>query len=277
MNKRRQLTLLVAILVLAAGIVFAQRTAREAAIEGGDLAATWTNDARFAKDVFTFARLKYTVDGRHGFGASGVDRWMIDFPYCDLNFSFRLQQVTSMKVSAEGKSVALTDKDLFDYPFIYVIEPGRMTLQEEELPILRRYLEGGGFIMFDDFWGAREWGNFTEEMRKLFPNRDIIELPPEHPIFHCVFDLKERPQVPHVDIGVASQYTGVTYRSVETREPHYRAIVDDKGRIMVLICHNTDLGDGWEREGENEFYFREFSEKRAYPLGINIVFYAMTH
>jgi len=138
-------------------------------------------------------------------------------------------------------------------------------------------LENGGFVMFDDFWGDREWKNFNEEMRALFPNREIIDLPAEHPIFHCVFDLKERPQVPHVDIGTASQYTGETYRRAEVREPHYRAILDDKGRIMVLICHNTDLGDGWEREGDNEFYFREFSEKRAYPLGINIMFYAMTH
>ena len=277
MKMLRQPALLTGVLALAAGIVLAQRSAREAAIAGGDVGPTWTNDARYTKDVFTFARLKYTVDGTHGFGSSGVDRWMIDFPYCDLNFSFRLQQLTSMKVSPEGKAVALTDEDLFDYPFIYVIEPGRMTLQEEELPILRRYLETGGFVMFDDFWGAREWRNFTNEMRKLFPAREIVELPPEHPIFHCVFDLKERPQVPHVDIGVASQYTGVTYRSIDTREPHYRAILDDKGRIMVLICHNTDLGDGWEREGENEYYFREFSEKRAYPLGINIVVYAMTH
>jgi hypothetical protein len=277
MKKLRQPATLTAFLALAAGILFAQRTAREEAADAGGVAPMWTNDARFARDVFTFARLKYMVDGRYGYGDSGDMRWSIDFPDCDLNFSFRLQQVTSVKVDPDPKIVSITEKELSNYPFIYVIEPGRMTLQEDELPVLRRYLENGGFAMFDDFWGQREWRNFTNEMRQLFPNREIVDLPPEHPIFHCVFDLKERPQVPHVDIGVASEYTGVTYRSMETREPHYRAILDDKGRIMVLICHNTDLGDGWEREGENEFYFREFSEKRAYPLGINIIFYAMTH
>jgi hypothetical protein len=91
--------------------------------------------------------------------------------------------------------------------------------------------------------------------------------------------LKEKPQVPGIDWGIQSEFTGITYErhGPGCEEVHYRAIFDDRERIMVMLCHNTDLGDGWEREGESEYYFREFSEKRAYPLGINIVFYAMTH
>ena len=254
----------------------AQRTAREADSNAAGGTPEWKNDERFAKDVFTFVRIKYSVSGKHGYGHT-PDRWRIDFPDSDLNFSYRLQQITSLKVNPEGRVLEITDKELFDYPFIYIVEPGRLTFTEEEVPILRRYLLNGGFLMFDDFWGPTEWKSFYEEIKRVFPDREPFDLPIEHPIFHCVFDLKEKPQVPGLPWAVRYQDTGRTWEKEGTQEVHYRAISDDKGRIMVMICHNTDLGDGWEREGDNEYYFREFSEKKAYPLGINIVFYAMTH
>jgi hypothetical protein len=195
-----------------------------------------------------------------------------------LNFSYRLQQLTSLKVDPEGKIVRLTDPELFDCPFIYIVEPGRLEFSDEEVKALRRYLLSGGFLMVDDFWGEYEWDNLHEQIKRVFPDREPQELPLEHPIFHCVFDLKEKPQVPNFELGESSQWNGgVTWERPDARTPHYRAILDDKERIMVMICHNTDNGDGWEREGEYEYYFREFSEKKAYPLGINIVFYAMTH
>ena len=111
----------------------------------------------------------------------------------------------------------------------------------------------------------------------MFPDKEPVELDLKHPIFHCVYDLKEKPQVPSIGVAVRGRSSGITWERYDAREPHYRAIFDDKGRMMVIVCHNTDLGDGWEREGEDEWYFREFSEKKAYPMGINIVFYAMTH
>ena len=113
----------------------------------------------------------------------------------------------------------------------------------------------------------------------VFPDREPTELPLEHPIFHCVFDLKKKPQVPGVEWTARAQATGKTWEKdgKEYETPHYRGLFDDKGRLMVLFCHNTDLGDGWEREGESEFYFKEFSEKQAYPMGVNIVFYVMSH
>jgi hypothetical protein len=274
--------------VLAAGLALAQRsartddpkTAREDLAKSGEEFPVWKVDEHFPNDVFTFVRIKYSVEGKHGYGHDPLERWHIDAPYSDLNFSFRLQQVTSLKVNPDGKYIELTDKELFDYPFIYIVEPGRLTFTDVEVDILRRYLLNGGFLMFDDFWGDREWAGFVYEIKRVFPGREIIDLPLDHPIFHCVFDLKEKPQVPGVDWGIESQYTGVTWETNHgpgAQEVHYRAILDDKGRIMVMICHNTDLGDGWEREGESEYYFREFSEKKAYPMGINIVFYAMTH
>jgi hypothetical protein len=278
-NFRCYAALLTLLSTMVAGLARAQQSAREADRDRGGDAPTWKVDPAFSKDVFTFVRIKYSVSGVHGYGHTRF-RWAIDFPDSDLNFSFRLQQVTSLKVNPDGKVIEITDKELFDYPFIYIVEPGRLTFTDEEVPILREYLLNGGFLMFDDFWGDREWAGFYAEIKKVFPTREPVDLPLSHPIFHCVFDLKEKPQVPGIDWGIRSEFTGITWEQNHgpgCEEPHYRAILDDKDRIMVMICHNTDLGDGWEREGESEYYFREFSEKRAYPLGINIVFYAMTH
>lgn len=281
MNRLRRLVAVTAVLALAFGAALAQRSAREIDESQGGSAPTWKVDAPFRKDVFTFARIKYTVGGKYGFGrgTDPEDRWRIDAPDSDLNFSFRLQQITSLKVHPDGKVIEITDKELFDYPFIYIVEPGRLTFTDKEVPILRRYLLNGGFLMCDDFWGDRDWENFSEELKRLFPDRQAVDLPLDHPIFHTVFDLKEKPQVPGAPHGIRHEITGITYErhGPGCEDVHYRAILDDKGRIMVMLCHNTDLGDGWEREGENEYYFREFSEKKAYPLGINIVVYAMTH
>ena len=132
-------------------------------------------------------------------------------------------------------------------------------------------------MMVDDFWGEREWDNFYEQIKRVFPDREPKELDIDHPIFNCVFPLKSKPQIPSIHHWYAYQGTGITWERPDAETPHYKGIVDDKDRLMVVICHNTDLGDGWEREGDNIEYFREMSEPKAYPLGINIVFWAMTH
>jgi hypothetical protein len=248
------------------------RTARE--VESHSLGTpNWTNTPALSKDVFTFVRLHYSVNGAHGFGGSGPNRWRIDFPDSDLNFSYRLQQMTSIKVDPDARVLRITDKELFDFPFVYIVEPGRLTFTDEEIPILRRYLLNGGFLMVDDFWGEREWSAFQEEMKKVFPDREAQELPIEHPIFHCVFDIQTKPMIP----GLPHYERGQTTEREDATEAHYKGIFDDKNRLMVMICHNTDLGDGWEREGENAGYFRDFAEKYAYPIGINVIYYAMTH
>jgi hypothetical protein len=154
-----------------------------------------------------------------------------------------------------------------------------MYLNDDEVKGLRRYLESGGFIMVDDFWGEREWGQFYSQLKRVLPNHEPYELPLEHEIFHCVYDLKEKPQIPSIN----HYWGGRRYERYDAETPHYRAVFennepsDTHGRIMMLICHNTDLGDGWEREGLDQGYFKEYSEKWAYPLGINIITYAMTH
>lgn len=230
----------------------------------------WQVDAQFAADVFTFVRVKYNSD-------SGWQQWATDYPDSDLNFSFRLQELTSLKVDPEGLVLELTDPRLRDFPFLYLIEPGRLTFSDEEVESLRSYLLAGGFLMIDDFWGEEEWENLQQQLLRVFPDRKPQELPLEHPVFHCVYDLQEKPQIPSIGIAQWGASQGVTWERDDAREPHYKALFDDQGRMMVIICHNTDLGDGWEREGEDQWYFREFSEKKAYPLGINIVFYALTH
>lgn len=273
---RRRLILLGLLLAFAATALFAQRSGRRMRVvddRGG--APAWELDQEFRSDVFTFVRVKYP-SGRF----FGWEKWTIDYPDADLNLSYRLQQLTALKTHPDGRVLELTDKELWDYPFIYIVEPGDMSLTDGEVAALRRYLLAGGFLMVDDFWGDREWENFYREIKRVFPDREVEDLGLDHEIFNAVFPLKERPQIPNVRQGTWSQHDGVTWepdKEPGARDPHFRAIHDDKGRVMVVICHNTDNGDGWEREGENEYYFREFSEKKAYPLGINIIFYAMTH
>ena len=232
----------------------------------------WKIDEHFRDDVFTFVRVQYS-------SWSGWDKWYTDYPDAELNFSFRLQQLTSLHVNPDGRILRLTDPELLNYPFIYIVEPGQLVFSEPEVSTLRRYLLNGGFLMVDDFWGDYEWDNFYREIKRVFPDREPTELPLEHPVFHCVYDLKERPQIPAIGFarpGPDGQI--ITWeRGPDTRQVHYKGLFDDNGRMIAIICHNTDLGDGWEREGEDPWYFKEFSEKKAYPLGINIVFYAMTH
>ena len=235
----------------------------------------WTNTPGFEKDVFTFVRIKrgHSTDGNGG-------PWSTDTPDSDLNLSWRLSQMTAMKVNPDGRFLHLTDRGLADYPFIYMVEPGSLGLQDEEVVTLRKYLLNGGFLWLDDFWGEYEWAIMARELKKVFPDRDWVELPISHPLYHCVFDIKSKAQVPAEPIGTASQYTGVTWEDRhegDVRTVHHKAIFDDKGRLMVFATHNTDNGDGWEWEGDNHYYFENFSEKIAYPLAINVIFYTMTH
>lgn len=238
----------------------------------------WKNSRGFEKDVFTFARIRYSGGG--GYGWRRGSGWQTDTPDSDLNLSYRLQQMTSIKVDPDGRYIDLTDPELAEFPWIYIVEPGGLSFSELEAQALRKYLLNGGFLWCDDFWGDSEWFNLEREMRKVFPERSFTELSADHPLYHCVFEIKSKGQVPNVRVGEASQYTGVTWEENhdgDTQTVHHRAIVDDKGRLLVLATHNTDNGDGWEREGENHYFFKNFSEKIAYPLGINVIFYTMTH
>jgi len=286
-RKTRIFLAVFAIVCVVGAIVFAQqrgfggrRGRRQIDLTERNGVPEWDVDPAFKKDVFTFVRIKYSSGSGYGrYGGWGGDKWLTDFPDSDLNFSYRLQQLTSLKVDPKAKILELTDDELFDYPFIYIVEPGLLHFSDEERACLRRYLLNGGFLMVDDFWGIDEGDNWYEEIAQVLPEPQYQpeRLTLEHPIFHCVYDLKELPQIPSINVAVAYKGTGITWERPDAKEVDYRAIFDDKRRMMVMICHNTDNGDGWEREGEDEWYFREFSEKKAYPLGINIIYWAMTH
>lgn len=261
-----------------AGLSWAQEatTARQE-VRGGEEFPEWELSPDMPRDVFRFVRLHYQSYSGHG----RYGKWRTDFPDSDLNFSYRLQELTSLQVHPDPLVLDIEEEALKDYPFVYLIEPGEILLTETEAGVLRRYLLNGGFLMVDDFWGTEEWEWFYHEgFKKIFPEdkHEPRELDLEHPIFHCVFDLKEKPQVPSIHTALRGRAFGIMHEAQPGSEtPHYKGVFDDKGRMMMIICHNTDLGDGWEREGENEWYFKEFAEKKSFPMGINIVFYAMTH
>jgi hypothetical protein len=231
----------------------------------------------FREDVFTFARLKFQADRDWRFGGGRL--WDDDAPEADLNLIFRLHEVTSLKVRPGLNFIDITTKDLEKYPFVYLASAGRAVLMDEEVTALRRYLLGGGFIMADDFWGDEQWAHFHEQLKRILPEREPVELTLDHRIFHSVFDFKKQPQIPSVG---AYLRTGQSYDPgwpyyEKNQEPHYYAVYDDKQRMVALLCHNNHYGDGWEHEGDDETYFDRFSEPMAYPMLINILVYTMAH
>ena len=282
MTRTTRLIIAFVAVALIAGLAFAQYRNRRGGYRGSRMqditvdrngVPVWEVDPNFQSDVFRFVRVEYS-DRYYGRGR----KWETDYPDSDLNFSFRLQQLTSLKVDPNPIYLKLTDERLFDYPFIYMIEPGDLWFEEEEIVALRRYLLNGGFMMVDDFWGDDEWMNFYQQIKRVFPDREPEELDLSHAVFNNVYKLTEKPQIPSINHALWYRGTEITWeRGPDTEEVHYKGIFDDNGRMMVIICHNTDLGDGWEQEGQDEYYFKEFAEKKAYPMGINIVFYAMTH
>ncbi|MBI5766972.1 MAG: DUF4159 domain-containing protein [Verrucomicrobia bacterium] len=225
----------------------------------------WENPRGFRSDVFTFARLRYDAAPRPPGGRRGG--WTTDLPDADLNLSYRLQQLTSLRVDPDARLVRATDPDLVNYPFLFAAAPGAMGLTAEESVALRKYLLNGGFMLMTDYWGDNDLANVERLFKEILPEHHFEELPITHPLYRMVVNLREKPQVPNIHIGL----------KVPNSQVHHRVIFDAKGRLMVMGLHNSDDSDGWEREGENYDYFEKYSEKMAYPLAINILVYTMTH
>lgn len=214
---------------------------------------------------FTFVRLKYS--GR----LTQLSNWEVDYPASDRNFIYQLKKQTKLNVAPDSIHISVGSKDLFDYPFAYVLEVGSMRLNKAEVINLREYLLRGGFIFVDDFHGGIEWKRFYTEFKKIFPKKEPVEIPVTHPIFRCFYKIEELIQIP----GLRALYSGRTYERYDGRPAKYLGVTDDKGRLMMLICFNSDLGDAWEHAAMAS-YPREYSNI-ALKIGINAVIYTLTH
>ena len=237
------------------------------------LEAQLVRESRFAGLQWTFVRIKYSANtqpGRYRMEYWG-EPWAIDAPAAEQNLSRRIKTVTAIDVG-DPIVLALEDPRLWEYPWIYFVEPGNLRLKDAEVPILREFLLRGGTAMFDDFHGPYEWDNLVRELKRVFPERDVVELEPPHPIYTCFYRVDKYPQAP----GLGSFLSGRTWEKGGF-VPHLRAVLDDQQRPMVLINWNTDMGDGWEWSNAEEYpgYFRHTAE--AYRMGINEVIYALTH
>jgi hypothetical protein len=225
----------------------------------------------FEQTEWTFARLRYP-SGRY----SGYDgergSWPTDFPKADRQFLEGVRRLTRIHTRSTEQVIDLIgDPDeVYNWPWVYAVEVGHWDLTDAQCKLLREYFLRGGFLMVDDFHGTYEWDVFTQSMSRIFPDRTIVELPNADPIFHTVYDLDQRVQVP----GLQYLYSGRIYEKDGTI-PHWRAIYDDEGRVMVAMCFNQDDGDAWEH-ADNPRYETKYTSQ-AYRLGINYVIYAMTH
>lgn len=235
-------------------------------------APMWQVESTFPNEMFTFVRVRYD-SVRGDFRA----HWSCDYPGADLNFSYRLQELTALDVSPDGLIVDLTDKELLKHPFAFMSSPGRMLLNSEDAAGLRNYVMNGGFLMVDDCWGKEHLENVKTELAKALPGVTPVNLPLSHPIFHIVYDLQEKPQVPSINAFNQGLEIEPWHGDMTDPAPHFLAYHDKRGRIMILLCHNNDLADGWEREGENLEYYKRYSERWSYPMGVNIIAYAMSH
>ena len=228
---------------------------------------------------FQFCRVVFRADGR----GDGGD-WAVDFPRADINLSIRLSELTKTTVSRASSGdpnhvlIRLTDETIFQCPFIMMTEVGSAFIDDDEAAVLKTYLKKGGFLWADDFWGSYAWEWWEEQIRKVFPpsERPIVDLQLDHPLFRSQFEIKNgTPQI--ASIGRWMQLGGGTSeRGEDSAIVHTRAILDDHGRIMVLMTHNTDLGDSFEREADDPQYFYQMSVP-GYAFGINTLLYALTH
>jgi hypothetical protein len=234
---------------------------------------------------FVFARLRYDSSGSNGkayyhYRGRIWERWETDYPEGDENFAHRLAQLTSVVPAQYGVARRITDPDIFDFPFLYLCDPGYMQMTGEERTLLREYLQSGGFLWVDDFWGEAEWWNFEREMAGVLPERGWRDIPADHPILHGVFDLPQAPQIPGADFAARGHKTDLAWRhrapATKLTPVNFRGWFDEQDRLMVVATHNTDIGDGFEREAYGQWYFETYSA-HAYKLGVNIAVYALTH
>jgi hypothetical protein len=232
-----------------------------------------------ARGEWAFARLMFPPGPNDGYAGrfdgdfrQGLSLWTQDYPRADRHFSEALRRLTRIQVRPVEQSVMMEDGDeAFNWPWLYAVQVGEWGFTEQEAKVMREYLLRGGFFMADDFHGDYEWEMFLKRIRFVFPDRPIVDIPDSDAIFHTVFDLNDRFQIP----GSAHLYEGCKNCREGGTGAHWRGIYDDKGRIMVAISYNSDIGDAWEY-ADDPRYPEKFSGL-AIRVGVDYVIYAMTH
>ena len=255
------------LLTLVGGVLLAQRTYRGVPIPFFRMDVPEPLDGDEPAE-FYFVRLIYS-DGLFDRPLEHRPS-MIDSPAAERHFLQGLRRLSNVDCRSKEVFISATDDDFFDYPWLYVVEPGWWQLSDEEAERIREYLLRGGFMILDDFHGTYEWALFMRGMRKIFPDRAVVEVDPGDEVFHVLYDLEPKEQIP----GAQMLFTGRTHER-DGVTPHWRGIYDDDGRLMVLINFNMDLGDAWEHADWPEYPERYTA--MSYRLGINYVVYAMTH
>ena len=238
--------------------------------ENFELTPDWQQNGEW-----TFARLMFPPGANDGYAGrfdgdwrQGLSLWTQDYPRADRHFSEALRRLTRINTRSVEQPVNLDEGDAYDWPWLYAVQVGEWGLNEQQAQEMREYLLRGGFFMADDFHGALEWEVFQNAMKRVFPDRQIVDIEDSDAIFHTVYDLDNRFQVPgaaHLRLGYKNNGIGA----------HWRGIYDDKGRVMVAISYNSDLGDAWEW-ADDASYPERFSGL-AIRIGVNYVVYAMTH
>ena len=275
MGFRRVLWSVAGLLALMGGLYAFQRPFRQyPGVEYDDmpLPPDWQE-----KTEWVFARLMYPPVGGWGWGyrygsdwTHGNSNWTIDYPRSDRHLARIVRRLTRVQARSVEQPVNLDEGDVYDWPWLYAVEVGHWKLTDAQARTLREYLLRGGFLMCDDFHGSNEWAVFAAGMARVFPDRPIVEIPSDDPIFHVLFDLDNRYQVP----GAQFLYSHRLYEK-DGVTPHWRGIYDDKGRVMVAICFDMDLGDSWEW-ADDPRYPEKLSEM-GMKIAVNYVIYSMTH
>lgn len=223
------------------------------------------------KTEWTRARLRYTSFPNVHTRSDGFRRWTVDYPRSDRHLLQGIRRLTRIHTRSVEQVVDLDGgDDVYNWPAMYAVEVGFWNLSDDQAAQLREYLLRGGFFMCDDFHGTQEWENFMASMRKVFPDRPVVDIDNKDPIFHVLYDLDDRFQVPGAQFifsGSASEYDGF--------EAKWRGIYDDNGRLMVAICHNMDLGDAWEWSDDPRY--PEKLASLAYRIAVNYFVYDLTH
>jgi hypothetical protein len=238
---------------------------------------TWQRFATFDDfdGSFQFCRLVF----RNAANGDGYG-WDVDWPRADQNLSIRLSELTRTPVAMDDartpKTLLLraTSPEISHCAFVMMTEPGGAFFDDQEAAALRTYLLKGGFLWADDFWGTYAWSFWEGQLRKVLPSSSypIVDVPLGHALFHEFTTVSKIPQIP----GFGSPPGVTSERGADSAVPHVRAIADDRGRIMVLMTHNTDFGDSYEREADDRRYFEEFSVP-GYAFGVNVLLYDLTH